>query len=458
MARVYAIACVVVLALMLAGLPRAADPERLAAPMDAVPKMLGVASCAAMACHHGNGPRGSKGSEYSTWVAVDPHAKAYHVLYNDASKRMHEGLAKAGEAPKGIANAWENPRCLACHAMGADADCRIQADGVGCERCHGPAEKWKDTHYLNNFNRATPGFRDLRDRMTVRVEVCMDCHVGKGGQEVDHDLIALGHPRLRFDYAGFYASYPKHWVDTDRQRFGPDVEAQSWVLGQLIGAKSALRLLEARAVDEREAWPEFAEYDCAACHHGLVNDSFRQKRDLKKAEKKEIVKPGEIPWGTWYYSLLPTLPGDGAQKELNKVLVDLKKDMQRRVPSRGDVRAKSAAAAALIERWLASVCGNKYDAQQVRALMAKVAGQEGLLETGWDGAGEVYLALAALHQALGDIDPTLPRQGPLYQALVGMRKELGQAYQEYGRPLYDSPVKYNPKAEALLKGLELFRK
>src|SRR5262249_33868672 len=58
-------------------------------------KVAGVGSCASMACHHGNGPRGSKGSEYSIWVAVDPHAKAFRVLYNPESKRMHKIMSDA---------------------------------------------------------------------------------------------------------------------------------------------------------------------------------------------------------------------------------------------------------------------------------------------------------------------------------------------------------------------------
>src|SRR2546425_790177 len=42
---------------------------------------VGVASCTSMACHHKSGPKGSKGSEYTTWRTFDAHAKAYTDLY-----------------------------------------------------------------------------------------------------------------------------------------------------------------------------------------------------------------------------------------------------------------------------------------------------------------------------------------------------------------------------------------
>ena len=48
----------------------------------------GTASCATASCHHGNGPRGSKGSEYTTWAVHDPHTRAYADLLAPRSRRM----------------------------------------------------------------------------------------------------------------------------------------------------------------------------------------------------------------------------------------------------------------------------------------------------------------------------------------------------------------------------------
>src|SRR5262249_27384298 len=117
-------------------------------------KWQGVASCSAMACHHGPGPKGRKRAEYSTWAAHDKPARAYQVLFNVRSVRIARNLDQKG--PDGNAlPAHQIPLCLKCHATGeaevkeqADgtltgADWRFQlADGVGCESCHGKADKW----------------------------------------------------------------------------------------------------------------------------------------------------------------------------------------------------------------------------------------------------------------------------------------------------------------------------
>src|SRR5262245_53538800 len=105
-------------------LPRPA----LAAPAQAAPRAVGVAGCSAAACHNANGPPGSKGSEYSTWATLDPHARAYRTLFNERSRNMQLLLD-----PK--VKAHENERCLKCHAMERTAPGvkELRGDGVGCE-------------------------------------------------------------------------------------------------------------------------------------------------------------------------------------------------------------------------------------------------------------------------------------------------------------------------------------
>src|SRR5207247_8943586 len=94
----------------------------------------------------------------------------------------------------------------------------------------------------------------------------------------------------------------------DKER-RPDFEARAWLIGQLVSARAALRLLEARAVaaaqaekqlkedpraEVKLAWPEFAEYDCFACHHGLQPPPrWRQLRGFPGR------RAGALPWGTW---------------------------------------------------------------------------------------------------------------------------------------------------------------
>src|SRR5262249_41149913 len=149
--------------------------------------------------------------------------------------------------------------------------------------------------------------------LAARTHTCMKCHVGDSSQEVDHVLIAAGHPRLRFEYGAYYANYPRHWAPLGEKETDPTYEAFTWALGQVVTARSALELLIARASDEPSRvrnWPEFSEYDCTACHHDLKQQSGRQEYYQKLADRGIIpakIKAGQLPWGTWYYPLLPTL-------------------------------------------------------------------------------------------------------------------------------------------------------
>jgi hypothetical protein len=433
---------------------RVADATRRSAPAE---KTLGVASCASMACHNGNGPRGSKGSEYSTWVAVDPHAKAYRALAKPESKRMQENLTRHAdeEAKKRYGrSASENPLCLKCHGMGDGVAQDLQTDGVGCERCHGPAEHWKTTHYLDGFDRKTPGFVDTRD-LETRARTCVKCHVGDADQEVNHDLIAAGHPRLRFEFGAYHANYPKHWSEA-RDKADKGFEARAWVVGQLVSAQAALELLASRAegkdsiTKEKKPWPEFAEYECAACHHGLEYDSDRQKRYAREApkpgEKRGRPRAGALPWGTWYYKLFPTvgrtMPA-GRTKKLETRLKGLEQLMQKRLPSSDPVASEARDAAGLIKGWLDKAKANRLNANQVRRLLEDLAGRKDVVGSGWDGGTQVYLGLAAMHHALCDLDPTFQARSPLRGPLLEMRKDLLKAFDKGARPLYDSP-RYAP--------------
>ena len=128
-------------------------------------RLLGTASCAAAGCHGGIKQANGIGAEYSVWLQNDPHARAYSVLLNDLSKQMAELL----KLPK---PAHESAVCLNCHSpttaaalVGShDADVVVASvgrlvpnrelppfDGVGCEQCHGPGEKWVESHVREDW-------------------------------------------------------------------------------------------------------------------------------------------------------------------------------------------------------------------------------------------------------------------------------------------------------------------
>jgi Cytochrome c554 and c-prime len=377
----------------------------------------GTGTCSAAACHGGPGTPGSRGSEYTTWVARDPHARAYQVLFNECSQRIAGNLsAGRGTPPE------SNRLCLDCHVHPLVETSKHDvsfslSDGVGCESCHGPSQQWLAAHTsaewipLRNAEKARLGFRATKD-LVVRAKLCVDCHVGTPASNVNHDLIAAGHPRLSFELASYLGNLPKHWNARDDHARDPDFEARVWALGQVSSAQSALRLLQERAVavakvKERHesfaslSWPEFAEYDCFACHHDLAQQNWR----IDRADQKR--RPGTPSWASWYLPLpaAAITPIRVHRDETGDAIERLRSLMNQPVPPAAEVAALAEKAAIGLEDWLAGIQSQHYQSQWIRQQL------ERLVETArsrtpmnWDRATQQYLAIAALHRALGDLD------------------------------------------------------
>ena len=153
----------------------------------------------------------------------------------------------------GKLDAHENPLCLKCHAPVPNA----RAEGVGCSACHGPSEKWLSEHYLPDWKAKSnrdkwteTGFVPTKN-LVARISNCATCHVGSADREVNHDLIAAGHPRLAFEYTRFHyqEGYRKHWEERTPQ---PDFEVRAWVIGQAASLRAAVEVLRSRATFSNE--------------------------------------------------------------------------------------------------------------------------------------------------------------------------------------------------------------
>jgi hypothetical protein len=388
--------------------------DRAAAPPRAT--WVGSASCAAAVCHGGGGPRDRRGNEFDTWSSADPHAHAFAVLRLPRSEAMVRHLQWRP--------AHEEPRCLRCHVQsGFDPDLLgPQFDlesGVSCESCHGAAGRWIDRHYHKEWQQTALADKEmlgLVDTKTLggRARQCAVCHVGGPGAEVDHDLIAAGHPALRFEFASYLANLPPHWdVAKDRRREAPepdidprgwsDFEARAWLIGQAESARAALELVAARG-PKPGPWPEFSWYNCFACHHDLsAPDGWRQERAL--------TAPGRvIPWQTWYLALLPRLmTATGKDTPLRDELAGLRTVMESRrglqpAPPgsawRTEVCARAGRLAELVRDW-----GRGIEGRAVLPIADLDAAVHAASGADWDEATQIYLARAALRRGGGD--PTL---------------------------------------------------
>ena len=359
------------------------DAARHVAPAVAVQSvkasLVTTASCAGRTCHGAleppNRPDGPLFNEYTTWLARDPHAGAYETLSSDRSRAMARRI--------GIAAADKSERCLPCHTTTTSDN--MEQVGVGCAACHGNAAKWLDAHTAKSWHSLTAREKSERGMIAVGdaatlAKQCAGCHVGAAQADVNHDLIAAGHPRLAFEFSAFFANLPSHWRPKDYPY------AQRWAIGQIVAAEAALELLRHRAKSPHAPWPEFAEYDCFGCHHDLTEPSWRRERTGGSK--------GSLAWGTWYYSL-PKVLADNPTP-----LAALTELMDKRRPPRDAVAQRTSAAIDEVHQIAGRFAGARQQPAAVRALMAALPADRRLTQApSWDAAEQTYLALWALNRA-----------------------------------------------------------
>jgi hypothetical protein len=373
-----------------------------AKPLDAVrPSSLltGTASCAGRSCHGSLEPLNRTGSwqqEYTLWTSHDPHTRAYQILFDPPAKEMARRLGLPG------ANAHESALCLGCHVNPAAARTPTDATeaefirqerpyGVGCETCHGSAVHWLDAHLTSPWKTKNAeekwrghGLVPLGDAAR-QIQTCAGCHVGtpataaSPARDVNHDLLAAGHPRLMFEASSFLANLPAHGKPK------PWNEVQRWAVGQAVSAEAALELLRHRVQTPAAPWPEFAEYDCTGCHHDLTGPSWRRGN-------------GTWTWATWYLTLPRLLAG----AELPR-LASLANLLEKPSPSKLAVEQQIEPALAelkqLRERVAAWPDERDFAEQKMRWLLENPRLERA---QNWDAAEQAYLALYALNQTAGN--------------------------------------------------------
>lgn len=266
--------------------------------------------CATASCHGGPaaGNRDVQSFAATLWAERDPHAGAFATLHEPRSRKMAALL--------GIGEPHRAQQCLACHSTQAEQEeplpAAVLVDGVSCGSCHGDATDWVAVHHLPEWKqldaeaRGARGYRELADA-TARVRNCIPCHVGDASREVDHDMIAAGHPRLAFEFTAYQRLWPRHWSPRHKVEATTDFSERSWAVGQAETLAAVARLLEVRARRALESaestgvdvpagrWPEFAEFDCYACHRGLSPERVADAA----AGPFATAMPGTPAWQPW---------------------------------------------------------------------------------------------------------------------------------------------------------------
>lgn len=205
-------------------------------------KYATMARCNTKDCHGADAPKGSPGlNEYNLWKSVDPHSKAFTTLYKAPSKAIGTAM--------GIAQVHASPKCLTCHSKVVAPEQVVPnvkwavQNGVSCEVCHGPSEKWIDPHATpkekswSHEKSVAQGMTDLRD-LRAWAGQCASCHL-----QIDHDMVTAGHPRLHFELVDYNARTGAHWKTEKHPSMEAGFDGKAWTTGQAVSLSEALRNL-----------------------------------------------------------------------------------------------------------------------------------------------------------------------------------------------------------------------
>jgi hypothetical protein len=365
---------------------------------------VGSQTCNSVSCHGRSEPRrvagevrGASLQEFVLYERHDPHAKAARTL---VSWEFQSILDRLSEPMDGPSRAKVYRQCAQCHdpeGIAGEAVRSTASHGISCESCHGGAKNWLATHYERDVSRSSlveAGMRDTKD-LHVRGELCASCHVGSAEKNVNHDLLAAGHPPLRFELAAYHrkltshdtAGKQSHWNDARERIATKDFEVKLWEVGQLASAKAALTLLESRAhqaalaaAEDHPAgvpWPEFAEYNCFSCH-----------QRLRPAEGKGKSAAGLPEWGQWN---LAFVAANAEAKEPNALRAEMKKAFSAQ-PDAVEVGAASTRKTLATTFIKEQVTSNKL----LELLARPSAGKS------WDALCQRYLAQMVIEKSIGD--------------------------------------------------------
>ncbi len=256
-------------------------------------KFSAAMSCQGSNCHSkaaAAAPPAQSGIELTIWKSSDPHRMTFTSLVKPDVKKD----PKFGDIAKNlkIADAAKSERCLGCHALnvpetlkeaGPAGEMLTLKEGVSCDACHGPSEKYFKVHskvgWLDGERKKldhdgllkTHGLYDTKP-VVARAEKCVTCHLA-----IDDDLVKAGHPQPIFELAYYsdfknFENLSNHWRDP-----GGYFGAKLWAAGQVICLRDAMTQLAARGAGGAPADSLKDAYEQAMGHYGVFKQLLAAK-------------------------------------------------------------------------------------------------------------------------------------------------------------------------------------
>jgi hypothetical protein len=379
----------------------AADVPRL--PYEAGGRHLGVVNCASSLCHGSISEwKGSNvlQNEYVTWSRVDKHAlRAAQVLTSERSRRIAANLGL--KEPAHLAKV-----CVDCHGHNPPAQQRGErfkaSDGVSCEACHGPAEKWIASHVApgaTHEDNVANGLYPTSDPVAL-ARLCLSCHFGNKDKFVTHRIMGAGHPRISFELDTFTQTQPPHFViDEDWQkRKGRWDGVRVWAIGQALAAQESLDVVLDPKRGRDGLFPELVVFDCHACHHPMSETRWKPRVGTR---------PGTIRFNDSNLLMLRQIvrrTDPAGSAAFNAQVLQLHKAV---AGEGGDALEAAARLRRGLDAVIAGLRGREFDDRDLRAILA------GLVEDGIAGNYADYAGAEQATMAIASVMNFLARRGSL---------------------------------------------
>lgn len=384
-------------------------------PSEAEYEHLGPASCATSVCH-GKVARDETANvwlnEYRVWSRDDYHSRAYSVLRSEESQAMADKL--------GLSNATTAEICLDCHADNIPADKRGEkfqiSDGVGCEACHGGAEKWIEAHAEDDAthqNNLALGMYPT-EKPEARAKLCLSCHVGTQEKFADHDIMAAGHPRMSFELETFTVNQPAHYhVDEDYlERKGNIRSVNMWANGMVFKAKRQLDLLRSDLLDGHGLFPELAFFDCHACHHPM-NERLMQATSVTQG-----LPPGVVQLDDSSYQMLIAIASVVAPDTAAALGERVRQLHAAATNGRQPLRDQAGRLAGMMDGLVGTLGKHDYTEQDMRAIRLALLDKARRGEyADFTSAEQAFLAVETLSIELGEYDQLGASLDALFETL-----------------------------------------
>ena len=378
-------------------------------PYQSPHETLGTVTCASSLCH--GTIKLWKGSnvlqnEYLTWSRTDKHARAYNVLLNERSKRIATNLGLKQPA-------HEARICLDCHAHVVPQERRGErfnvTDGVTCEGCHGPAEKWVKTHVAPGDSATAQHAANIDDGMyptsdaVARAKLCMSCHYGNQDKLVTHRIMGAGHPRMSFELDTFTEIAPKHFVvDKDySERKKVWDGAKTWAIGQALAVSETMTILADPKRGRDGVFPELVLFDCHACHHPMSENRWKPKTAFGPS-----ISPGLVRLNDSSMLMLRAITR-AIDPQLGDRVVAQTQKLHRAIAGEGDAFAEAAALRKLAQETVSVMSGATFSNQTMAAVLSR------LIEDGIQGTYSDYAAAEQATLAIGSLGAYLTKQGAM---------------------------------------------